>query len=519
MTATTTSRSTTTYTGNDPAVLATEASNQAEQMSSLQETAVDSLVLAASRVNLSQVEVVDGVAVIQEEELENAQGMTLLTKAIVVLDASKGLRTSVGRTSSSVSVPAETLQQLQSEDMTPLAVSFGVFPESTDQYQAFKAGSAEELVASEVISILITGPDGKIFRGPLPEPIEIQLSTKAVHRRNACVFWDEELSAWSTEGVTMVGVTNGTTTCLTTHLSVFTLILAVLTCSQAAFIFSQDALIGLVSTPWAWQSPALVNWGLILVAGCLLRLAHRADRQHQSQMRRLNTWARECHASKDVSADVLAVLQVVRQCRRICHSGAQSARTFIYSTVLRNRLGVDRRYLEGLLHGVGKTEVHRKAEAELEDFRHSPWYRQFRILWSSFCKWTNVMAPSWKLASVDRCLLMFAKLYSTWALSAIFFGGTSVGRGQDPDCEKPAEFWAQMVQCAAVAWISGTFSALPVLCLVLVQNACGARVEAARTTFRSFVLAYSVFCLLTVCLFLAARRECPHKKCFHDSES
>jgi len=471
-------------------------------MTALQGAAINSLMSAASNVNLSNVEVVDGVATLLEEEVQTAQGMTLLTKAMVVLNASSGLQATVGRSRSTLRVPAATLEQLKNGS-AHLAVSFGVFPDTTNEYKSFEAGSDAVLVAGEVISILITGPDGKIFKGRLPEPIDIELSTKAFHRRNACVFWDEDAGDWSTFGLEKVGVTNQSTQCRTTHLSVFTLILATLTCSQAARIFSQEALLALVSTPWAWQPPALVNWATILVGCWLLRLAYRADQQNQAQMKRLQTWARECHERAGVLPNVAAFLRMLGQCRQLGHHGLRSAKSFICSTVINTKLGVDNAYLDNLHRSIGKTDVHRQAHTEVESFLGSPRYRQFSMLFASSCRWVSILAPSWQLASMDRCLLLLAKLYSTWALSAIFFGSTSVAPDQDPDCEPQEGFWPMLVQSVTVAVIAGVFGALPLGCLVLVQQACRVQVSTARTTFRSFVFAYTFTCWLTTCLFLA----------------
>ena len=472
-------------------------------MSALQGAAIDSLMSAASNVNLSNVEVVDGVATLLEEEVQTAQGMTLLTKAMVVLNASSGLQATVGRSRSTLRVPAATLEQLKNGS-AHLAVSFGVFPDTTNEYKSFEAGSDAVVVAGEVISILITGPDGKVFKGRLPEPIDIELSTKAFHRRNACVFWDEDRSEWSTVGVQKVGVTNQSTQCRTTHLSVFTLILATLTCSQAARIFSLEALLALVSTPWAWQPPALVNWTTILVGCWLLRLAYRSDQQNQAQMKRLQTWARECHERAGVLQDAAEIIRMIRQCRRLAHHGVRSAKSFICSRVVNTKLGVDNTYLDNLHRSIGKTDVHRQAHEEVESFLRWSKYRQFCVLFASSCKWINILAPSWQLASMDRCLLLLAKVYSTWALSAIFFGSTSVAPDQDPDCEPQEGFWPMLVQSVTVALIAGVFGALPLGCLVLVQQACQAQVSTARTTFRSFVFAYTFTCWLTTCLFLAA---------------
>ena len=79
-------------------------------MTALQGAAINSLMSAARNVNLSNVEVVDGVATLLEEEVQTAQGMTLLTKAMVVLNASSGLQATVGRSRSTLRVPAATLE-------------------------------------------------------------------------------------------------------------------------------------------------------------------------------------------------------------------------------------------------------------------------------------------------------------------------------------------------------------------------------------------------------------------------
>ena len=486
-------------------MFAAEASNQASQMADVQEAVIDDLVEAARRVNLSEVDIVAGVATLAEREIEIANGLTMITKALVVLNASSGLSTRVGRSESTVSVPPNTLKQLQN-GTAPLAVSFGVYPDTTDEFKAFEAGSDALLVAGEVISIVITGLDGKPFKGRLPEPIEIELSTKVFHRRNKCVFWDEELNDWSTEGVSMVDVTNRSTRCLTTHLSVFSLVLAALSCNNAALIFSQDALVALVSTSWAWQPPAVVNWATLLLGCFLIHKARLADRRYEAQMRRLQLWANECHEAEAFNPfeQIMQMLGMIGQCRTLLRSGLKSVADYTYSLVIQNKYGVNTKYLEKLHRGIGKTQVHRQAHEEVQHFRSDSCKHQFLILFSGFCRWTNILAPSWQLASLDRCLLLFAKLYSTWALCAFFFGTTSTAPDQDPDCEPQEEFWAMLVQSTTVAWVSAVFASLPLLCLMLVKKAVGMTSSAARITFRTFTVAYAMFCLVTTCLFLAA---------------
>ena len=482
-------------------------------MSALQESVIEDLVSAARMVNLSEVPVVDGIATLGERAIQNAQGLTMLTKAMVVLDASSGLTASVAQSASTVSVPPETLMQLQN-GTEPLAVSFGVYPDTTDEYQAFEAGTDDLIVAGEVISIIITGPDGQPFKGRLPEPIEIELSTKVFDQRNRCVFWDEALNDWSTAGVSLVGMSNQTTRCLTTHLSVFTLILSALSCNNAALIYSEEALVALISTPWAWRPSALVNWGAILLGCHLLRLARKADRQHQNQMKRLRTWAHECKADKEASVSemlpargIFQLLATLTQCRSLAHSGIRTGVSYLHSQVIQTKLGVNNAYLDKLQKGVGKTAVHRQAQDEVVSFDRMPGRRQFWILYASFCKWINILAPSWQATSTDRCLLLFAKVFSTWALSAFFYGSTSVAPNQDAECEPQEDFWPKLVQSATVAWVAGVFSSLPLLCLMLAKKACGMNSTAALATFRTFVILYTVFCVLTTCLFLAAWNE------------
>ena len=84
--------------------------------------------------------------------------------------------------------------------------------------------------AAQVISIGLVRHDGEVTE--LPRPLLFSLETNYTNnelKENEvlrCVFWDVASEDWSSKGVRTLGVVNGTVSCSTTHLSIFTVIVS-----------------------------------------------------------------------------------------------------------------------------------------------------------------------------------------------------------------------------------------------------------------------------------------------------
>ena len=120
----------------------------------------------------------------------------------------------------------------------------------------------------------------------LPAPMNFTLKVADVMdaRPVECAYWDQQLGAWSSKGVSTLPLVGGAVQCSTTHLSFFAAIaraiLMTLICSNAAGIFSLEGLQSLLQGQWAAEPPAVVQWITLLVGACLLLLSRAMDKRH-----------------------------------------------------------------------------------------------------------------------------------------------------------------------------------------------------------------------------------------------
>lgn len=124
----------------------------------------------------------------------------------------------------------------------------------------------------------------------LVEPIQLTLVSDG-SQPATCAYLDEQTKKWSTEGVSLVSVQNGTIICATSHLSIFGAILksafAALACSNAAAIFSEKGLRSLGSRLWIFEWSAILNWITLLLGASLMARARKADRKHQAAVEQI----------------------------------------------------------------------------------------------------------------------------------------------------------------------------------------------------------------------------------------
>lgn len=109
-----------------------------------------------------------------------------------------------------------------------------------------------------------------------------------------CAYWDEDLLAWSGEGVERDfdthGAANGTLACKTYHLTIFGAILGefkkiledaaqALVCSNAKALFSEEGLVALVKdTGWWYSVPSLVLWIAVFISAICMGICGMTDR-------------------------------------------------------------------------------------------------------------------------------------------------------------------------------------------------------------------------------------------------
>eukprot|EP00438_Fugacium_kawagutii_P031854 Skav224107 [mRNA] locus=scaffold2427:7106:9707:+ [translate_table: standard] len=120
-------------------------------------------------------------------------------------------------------------------------LSLGLINSNSSSFNFFEETPA--VLVSPIVSVELynsAGNDISELAAPLlltfPRP-ELQGRFRA-----QCVFWDEGLQAWSTNGVSLVSETTDQVTCAAEHLSLLALLFFPFACSNAAAIFSQQGL-------------------------------------------------------------------------------------------------------------------------------------------------------------------------------------------------------------------------------------------------------------------------------------
>jgi len=318
-----------------------------------------------------------------------------------------------------------------------------------------------------------------------------------------CVYWDEQQDRWSSQGVATLSVADGFVQCSTTHLSLFAAIVAAvvttLVCSNAAGIFSVQGLQSLLEWHWAVQAPALVQWITLLVGLCLLLVAKHMDQRYMERVDALEGFQhikilRPVGPSrKDFVADLKEYfLGALHPTRRVA------------SQLLKRRIGLGIGELNRLRQVSGVTGWHQQARSILSHFSEQKLFFKLSMLYQVHCRWFSFATPSLKASCAQRCSVLLAKLYSGWAIMALFYGSTALAPGQ-PECAPPEALLEKLVRSAVVAWISAAFGALPFVMLLAVVHLGGNRARSLRTNiFWGYMTLHTMLCALVVSIFLAS---------------
>ncbi|CAE7207777.1 unnamed protein product [Symbiodinium microadriaticum] len=318
-----------------------------------------------------------------------------------------------------------------------------------------------------------------------------------------CVYWDEQQDRWSSQGVATLSVADGFVQCSTTHLSLFAAVVAAvvntLVCSNAAGIFSVQGLQSLLEWHWAVRAPALVQWVTLLVGLVLLLAAKHMDLRHMERVDALEGFQhikvlRPVGPSrKDFVADLKEYfLGALHPTRRVA------------SQLLKRSIGLGTGELNRLRQVSGVTGWHQQARSVLSHFSEQKLLFKLTMLYQVNCRWFSFATPSLKATCTQRCSVLLAKLYSGWAIMALFYDSTALAPGQ-PECAPPEALLDKLVRSAVVAWISAAFGSLPFVMLLAVVHLGGNRARSLRTNiFWSYMTLHTTLCALVVSIFLAS---------------
>ncbi|CAE7492231.1 ANKRD28 [Symbiodinium sp. CCMP2456] len=176
----------------------------------------------------------------------------------------------------------------------------------------------------------------------------------------------------------------------------------------------------------------------------------------------------------------------------------------VASELVKRRIGLGVDELRRLQEVSGVTAWHHEASFLLSHLSERRFLFKLRMLYELHCRWFSFVTPSLKASCAQRCSVLLAKLYSGWAVMAVFYGSTSLAPGQ-PDCAPPEALLDKIVSSAVVAWISATFGSLPfvVLLSVLHRGRDGTSTMRANI-FWGYMAIHTVFCAMVVSIFLAS---------------
>eukprot|EP00438_Fugacium_kawagutii_P019298 Skav220910 [mRNA] locus=scaffold1145:7800:16310:+ [translate_table: standard] len=388
-----------------------------------------------------------------------------------------------------VEVPSAILESLG----VPGVAVMGVIPPSSGLFGLLN--SSKGGLQSEVLSLDLFA-NGTAVKD-LVEPIQLTLASSP-DQPAICAFLDEELNEWSTSGLSVVSIRNGTLVCATNHLSIFGAILdsafAALACSNAAAIFSEKGLESLGSRLWIFELAAVLNWVMLLIGFFLLAYAHRVDRRYKDAMeniqivsglsskRRAHSTLRKQHHLKDLIFEELQMALDTGPVR------------IAYSRMLRAQTGLSLKQLKSLYAHSGHSKVHVEAEDFLLAFEAQSWRARLFFWYRMNCIWFTVLNPSPRTSCMVRTSVLLGKIYSGWALSAIFYGASSIAPGEEDGCTPVEGLLDQLVRALVVQLISSAFGALPFVALVFFFY---------KLTMLSLWLRRAIFWILPV-FFLAA---------------
>lgn len=442
-------------------------------------------------------------------------GTVLVGVAIAVPE--DGSPVAFGYGNISVEVPSAILESLGA----PGVAVMGLLPTTSPLFNMLN--SSEGGMQSDILSLDLFA-NGTAMKD-LVEPIQLTLVSDG-SQPATCAYLDEQTKKWSTEGVSLVSVQNGTIICATSHLSIFGAILksafAALACSNAAAIFSEKGLRSLGSRLWIFEWSAILNWITLLLGASLMARARKADRKHQGAVEQIQLISALRHVdrlekSRDVKGhhhDSIQAL-ILDEVRFLFDTGPIR---IAYSRMLRARLGLSLQELNKLYKHAGHTSVHKRAECFLREFENRHIGKRISFWYRMNCIWFSIFHPSPKTTCLVRTSVLLGKIYSGWALSAVFYGASSIAPGEEDGCTPVEGLLDQLVRAFTVSLISSAFGALPFVALVFFfYRLRKLRLSIRRAIFWSFLFCYTFLCVGVVCIFIASVSPSDATKWFYTS--
>ncbi|CAE7022038.1 unnamed protein product [Symbiodinium sp. KB8] len=341
--------------------------------------------------------------------------------------------------------------------------------------------------------------------GTLPAPLNFTMPITDANATGdlTCVYWDEQQDAWSSQGVMTVSAAGGSVRCSTTHLSLFAAIIravvTTLVCSNAAAIFSLEGLQSLLKWQWAVQAPAIIQWVTLLAGLCLVFAAKRMDQRYMEHVDALEGF-QEIRILRPVEFSRREFVTDLRE----YFLGVFHPSRRVASQLVKRKIGLGVGELYRLQRVSGVTAWHKQARSILSKFSEQRLLLKLTMLYQVHCRWFSFATPSLKASCAQRCSVLLAKLYSGWAIMAVFYGSTALAPDQ-PECAPPEALLDKLVRSAVIAWISAIFGSVPFVVLLALVHFGGNSASSARTNlFWGYMTIHLILCALVVSIFLAS---------------
>ncbi|CAE7495486.1 gefF [Symbiodinium natans] len=537
-TSSSTSSSTLTFTTTNTSMTSTSISTSLTSTTSTSETATTSTGTSVTSTstrtrgtNVTEAFLVfeASQALVMERALEEAKNSSQVVTAVSLkeYDGSELLAAAI-RTedvTEDVVLELETASVAIPGDLSAGSASLATLGEGGDVYSLVNdsLNGTGLVLASPPLKIDLWDANGDPIKGELPAPLKFNLTAgnASDDPGAACMFWDEDLEEWSSRGVsTLAGGEDGSIACATTHLSLFAIIIntiiSTLVCSNAAAIFSLEGLQSLLTVTWMTQLPSILNWTMITVGIVLLAIARKRDRQEQQRLQKLQRTVDACalcrgHREKENHG---VVEDLKQNCTGMLNLNLTRS---ISSVVVRHKTGVSLDQLDRVHRLGGRTVTHDLAKLTLKSFERMGCLSKLFLLYRINCQFLRVLDPRMTSTSLQRTAVVMARVYSGWAVSATFYGATSLAPDQ-PDCEPKEGLVEKIVRSVVIAWITTLVGAMPLAALIaIVQKVFIIPVRIRMVFFWTFLIAYFVLCLMVVCIFIASVSPSDSEKWFISS--
>ena len=175
----------------------------------------------------------------------------------------------------------------------------------------------------------------------------------------------------------------------------------------------------------------------------------------------------------------------------------------ISSVVVRRKTGLKLDQLDRVYSKSGTT-----------DFDRTTFRSKLFSLYNMNCSFIQVLDPRMSSTCTQRTAAVISKVYSGWAVSAVFFGQTALAPDQ-PDCVPPETLLEKVIRSVVIAWISAIAGAIPLVALIgICQKAAIIPPTPRLIFFWTVLVSYFLLCLMVVCIFIASVGAADSEKWF-----